>query len=81
MIYQIQGYNFKQLSEKAKQRVIRWLDECPLDYQDENGVLHYQYFSDGSESDIEEHCEINGYIFNIFGEPIHHVIEKVEALS
>ena len=79
MIYQIEGYNFKELNEKAKQRVIRWIDEYPMEYQNDNGETIYRYFADGSENDVIEHCEINGYIFNIFGEPIHHVIEKVEA--
>jgi hypothetical protein len=79
MIYQIEGFIFNQLSNKAKQRVIRWIDEYPMEYQNDNGETIYRYFADGSENDVGEHCEINGYIFNVFGEPIHHVIEKVEA--
>jgi hypothetical protein len=50
-----------------------------MEYQNDNGETIYRYFADGSENDVGEHCEINGYIFNVFGEPIHHVIEKVEA--
>jgi hypothetical protein len=79
MIYQIEGYIFNQLSNKAKQRVIRWIDEYPMEYQNDNGETIYRYFADGSENDVNEHCEINGYIFNVYGEPIHHIIEKVEA--
>jgi hypothetical protein len=79
MIYQIEGYIFNQLSNKAKQRVIRWIDEYPMEYQNDNGETIYRYFVDGSENDVNEHCEINGYIFNVYGEPIHHIIEKVEA--
>lgn len=79
MIYQIEGYNFNQLSDKAKQRVICWIDYEPMEYQNDNGETIYRYFADSSENEVSEHCEINGYIFNVYGEPIHHLIEKVEA--
>ena len=73
-LVKIQAYTFDELDAKGKANVIYWLDECPLDYEDENGIMQYQYFSDADESDISDHCEINGYIFNQYGKPIHQLI-------
>ena len=78
MIYQVQGFTFKELNNKAKLKVINWLDEFPIDYEDEEGQIHYRYFSELEEIDIEDHCDVNGYIFNTYGEPIHHIIEAAK---
>ena len=75
-IENIKTYSFNELNNKAKHRVIYWLDECPLDYEDEEGKVQYQYFIDLEELDIEEHCEANNYRFDETGRPIHHLISK-----
>lgn len=74
----IEAYQFKELNEKAKDRVINWLDEDPVEVQYENQFFYYRYFSEGSEDDISEHCELNNYLFNIYGQPIHHLIRSSE---
>jgi hypothetical protein len=72
----INAYEYKDLDHKAQRIVIRWLDLEPLEYQDEKGVFHYAYFSDGSDIDIEEHCLMNEYLFDKNGRPIHDLIIK-----
>ncbi len=74
-IYKIKGFYYSELSENAKMKVKNWLDEIPFDYEDENGITHYEYASDWNDDAIYEHCRMNGYIFNIDGNCIHHLIE------
>lgn len=56
-------YSFDELSQEAKENVVYWLDFNPLEYETESGEMKYQYFIDAEESDIKEHCDINGYEF------------------
>jgi hypothetical protein len=72
----INAYQYQDLDYKAQKNVIRWLDYDPLEYQDDKGGFHYAYFSDASDSDIEEHCYMNEYLFNKNGSPIHDLIIK-----
>ena len=73
----IQAYDFQDLSEKAKNNVLYWLDEFPLEYENEDGSFAYEYFSDiTDENYIIEHCEMNNYLFDINGKPIHHLINE-----
>lgn len=76
MIVKIRAYKYKELDEHRQFKVAVWLDEWPLDYEDEDGETHWEYFTDMTKEDIAEHCEANEYLFNKFGEPIHHLIEK-----
>jgi hypothetical protein len=76
-IMQIEVYQYSDLSEKAKTNVIHWLDEWPLEYENEDGSMSYQYFYEADESDIEDHCDCNGYLFDINGKPIHHLVKEV----
>ena len=69
----IQAYEYSDLNNTAKNRVINWLDEFPIDYEDENGNIRFRYFCDLSDNDILDHCSCNGYLFNKFGDPIHHL--------
>lgn len=73
--YTIRGFHYSELSEKAKTKVKNWLDEIPFDYEDEAGITHYEYASDWNDGEINEHCRMNGYIFNLDGNYIHHLIE------
>lgn len=76
----IQAYKFEELNDKATLIALLWLNECPLDYEDELGDITYEYFDEIYEDDpnyVIEHCYANEYLFNKYGEPIHHLI--VEA--
>lgn len=70
-MYSITGFNYLELSEKAKMTVDYWLDEFPLCY--DSGT---EFISDWDDADIDEHCQINGYIFDRYGKPIHNLIEE-----
>jgi len=76
-IIKVNAYEFKELNQKAKNKVIYWLDELPLEYEEEdqqgNIITKYRYFSNMIEKDINEHCEMNEYLFNKYGEPIHNL--------
>ena len=70
----INAYQYEDLtSHNAKRKVIEWLDNYPMDYQDENGIKHYQYFSELKEEDIIDHCNMNNYQFDKYGNPIHQL--------
>ena len=70
----INAYQYEDLpSHEAKKKVIYWLDNDPMEYEDDNGNLHYQYFSEGSEDDIIDHCNTNNYLFDKHGNPIHQL--------
>ena len=89
----IEAFNFQDLNEKAKEKVIYWLDLYPVEYEycklfgfsnlfkeyeKENGSFGYSYYSELDKKDeyiIVEMCEMNNYLFNLHGEPIHHLIK------
>lgn len=72
----IKAYKYEDLDHQSQWDALVWLDECPLDYEDENGETKWEYFTEMETQDVIEHCEANEYLFNRFGEPIHHLIEK-----
>ena len=72
----IKAYKYEDLDHQSQWEALVWLDECPLDYEDENGETKWEYFTEMETQDVIEHCEANEYLFNKFGEPIHHLIEK-----
>tara|TARA_Y100000401_G_scaffold12183_1_gene8329 strand:+ start:183 stop:449 length:267 start_codon:yes stop_codon:yes gene_type:complete len=76
----INVYEYKDLKEDAKFKVIWWLDKYPIEYdcEDENGntITKYQYFADAEDYEVQEHCEVNGYLFTIEGDCIHHLIQE-----
>jgi hypothetical protein len=71
----IMTFDYLELTSDAKSRVIYWLDEFPIDYENEDGSISYQYFYELDDSEIDEHCQINGYIFDKNGKPVHNLIE------
>ena len=79
-LIKINAYKFNELNNEAKSRVTHWLDEMPLYYetQDKNGniIEKIQYFTDMHNSDICDHCEMNGYWFSENGEYIHHLFDN-----
>ena len=75
---EIDVYEYKDLDSVAKGKVIYWLDLYPTEYDDEDDfgdiVTKYQYFADAEDYEIQEHCEVNNYLFTIKGDCIHHLI-------
>jgi hypothetical protein len=76
--YKINTYQFEELNDKAKLNVIFWMSSNfeALDYEKEDGTIGYDYWEDMQEEDIQEHCEVNGYLFTEYGDPIHYLINK-----
>lgn len=76
--YKINGYKFEELTDKAKQNVLYWIVETfdPLEYEKEDGTIGFDYWEDMQEEYIQEECEINGYLFTEYGDPIHDFINK-----
>ena len=74
----IEGFQYFELSDKAKHKVQIWLDEVPMEYEVEtdDGPIgtEYDYFSDWEEQDQQDHFFINGYLFNKDGRPIHQYV-------
>lgn len=78
----IEGFQYCELDSKAKHKVLVWLDEVPIEYEEEivndkgevEYVPEYMYFSDLEEDDIQDHCYMNGYLFDKHGKPIHNLI-------
>ena len=73
----IEAYDYQELNEDSKYEVKLWLDEIPFDYEDEdkegNIITKLDYPSDWSDEDINEHCKMNGYLFNKYGKCVHHL--------
>jgi hypothetical protein len=76
---QINAYEYKELNQDSKFKVKLWLDEVPFDYDtgdlDENGkpIIKYDYASDWDDETIQEHCEANEYLFDKWGNCVHHL--------
>lgn len=73
----INAYQFDELSNDSKFNVKCWLDEIPIEYEDElpNGelVTRYQYFTEVDDDFSSETCRMNEYLFTKNGEPVHHL--------
>ena len=81
----IEGFQYIELSDKARGKVLIWLDEVPLEYEAENEegqiVTEYEYFSELDDVDVQEHCLINEYLFNRDGRPIHQYVLTEHRLN
>jgi len=78
-IVKIKAYKFEELKDTAILEALTWLDDFPLDYEDEDGNTKWEYLSDIYHQEpeyIAEHCEANEYLFDKYGNTIHHLIEK-----
>ncbi len=73
-IINIEAFQYSELTPKAKNRVIDWLDDPPLEYEDEEGNLLYKYAIDQKDEEVSEHCNDNGYLFDRFGRIINALI-------
>ena len=77
MEVKIKAYVFEELMEGATHNALFWLDGIPIYYEDNDGNMKTQYFSEIYDLDVAyiiEHCESNGYLFDRYGNPIHHLI-------
>ena len=76
----VNAYKYSELKQDAKHEVICWLDQNPIDYETEdeqgNNIIEYEYFSDMEDIDIIEHCEANEYLFDKYGNRVHHLEVK-----
>jgi hypothetical protein len=84
----INAYEYNELNDKAKFQAKLWLDEIPLDYDtgeiDENGkpIIKNEYLGDWSDKEINEHCELNNYLFDKWGNCVHHLdIKKIKEVA
>ena len=70
----IEGFQYTELPTKAQRKVLEWLDEDPMETEAHDGSMGYEYFSDITTDEVQEHCMINGYLFDRTGDPIHHLV-------
>ena len=74
----VEAYDYAELNQEGKTAVKHWLDEAPIEVENDAGEFEFRYFADMEDEDIQEHCEANDYLFTVYGRPIHH-LERVEA--
>ena len=83
-LVKIEAYKYQELDDKAKEKYIYKMWDYPFEYEvddaDENGnpIFKYEYFGDWELSEQIDFCECNEYLFDKYGNPIHHLIEKGE---
>ena len=77
-VLKIRGYDYSELNQEGKTAVKYWLDEAPIEVENDAGEFEFRYFADMEDEDIQEHCEANDYLFTVYGRRIHH-LERVEA--
>lgn len=73
----VNAYNYQELNQDSKNKVKMWLDECPVECEEEdnqgNITYKYCYFSEMDEEDLQDHCETNKYLFDKYGNCVHHL--------
>ena len=75
------AYEINELDDKkALWTALNWLNRMPLDYENDRGEMVPQYWDDIWHSEGEdfviEHCKFNGYLFDEYGYPVHHLTVK-----
>ena len=70
----IEAFEYKELNEGAKSQVREWLDNDVIEWEDDEGVMQYDHISEWGDSDIQDHCHMNEYLFNKYGDSIHHLV-------
>jgi hypothetical protein len=76
-VLKIRAYDYNELNEAGKTAVRIWLDEAPIEVENDKGEFEFRYFSDMTDIEIDEHCQANGYLFTESGRPIHHLEREV----
>jgi hypothetical protein len=81
-LVKIKAYKYQELDDKAKENYIHTMWDMPFDYEMEdehgNSIIKYEYFGDWELSEQIDFCECNKYLFDKYGNPIHHLIQKGE---
>ena len=71
--FKIQTYRLDELEGQALGRALAWLDECPIETENNEGQITLEYLSEDFFQALE-HCEINDYLFAYDGTPVHRFI-------
>jgi hypothetical protein len=66
---QVHAYQYNELNDQAKLKVKNWLDEHPISYENDE----QEFVSSWDEDVILDHCQANEYLFDLYGNPIHHL--------
>ena len=78
-IFKIETYKLDELEEQALNQALAWLDEFPIETENNDGTMYWDYLSDdwfnGYKDDVMEFCEINDFLFAYDGTPIHRFIK------
>jgi hypothetical protein len=74
-MYSVTGFSYLELSDRARDNAKNCLDDDPIEYDDENGIVKFDYPSEWDDGAIGAHCNDNQYIFDRTGKPIHNLIE------
>tara|TARA_B100000900_G_scaffold396242_1_gene395349 strand:+ start:654 stop:914 length:261 start_codon:yes stop_codon:yes gene_type:complete len=78
-IFKIETYKLDELEEQALNQALAWLDEFPIETENNDGTMYLDYLSDdwfnGYKDDVMEFCEINDFLFAYDGTPIHRFIK------
>lgn len=74
-LLKVEAYEYQELEPNARSEVVYWLDQDPWEFQNDQGETLYRNCSDMTDEDIQEHCEMNGYLFDAEGRPVHHLGE------
>jgi|TARA_R110000803_G_scaffold182504_2_gene244856 hypothetical protein len=79
-LYKIETYCISELKGNELYNALTWLDEFPIETENNDGKMRLEYCSDhwnnGYEDEVTEHCEINDYLFAYDGTPIHRFIKE-----
>ena len=76
-VLKIRAYEYAELNQEGKTTVKHWLDEFPIEVENDAGEFEFRYFSDMTDEDLQDHCEANDYLFTVYGRPIHHLEREV----
>ena len=68
----IDAYQYQELDKTAKSFVVCWLEAYPIE-EDGGKVMEYYSKEKTNEKMIAEHCNSNGYLFDRYGYPVHHI--------
>lgn len=68
-MYSVTGFDYIELSDKAKVIVRQWLDQDPIELED--GCT---YIGDWDDEYIQEHCRDNDYVFDVYGRFLNNIV-------
>ena len=79
-LLKIETYCISELKEKALHNALTWLDEYPIETENEKGEMCLEYLSDdwedGYKDEVIEYCKVNDYLFAYDGTPIHRYVKE-----